>query len=122
MLVHGAQKLFGWFGGGGYEGTMGFLESLGIPAILAILIIATESLGAVALILGFLTRIAAFGIACNMIGAIFLVHLSNGFFMNWAGMQLGEGYEYHLLALGMAIALIISGGGLWSFDGIISKK
>jgi len=63
-----------------------------------------------------LTRIAAFGIACVMLVAIATVHWPNGFFMNWYGNQKGEGFEYHLLALGVAIAVIVVGGGVWSLD------
>jgi putative oxidoreductase len=99
-----------------------FTEKMGVPAFLAFLAILAESGGALALISGFLTRVAAFGIACNMVVAIFMVHLPNGFFMNWFGKQQGEGFEYHLLVIAIAIALIIKGGGRWSIDGLIAKK
>jgi putative oxidoreductase len=123
FFPHGAQKVFGWFGGAGFSGTMGmFTEKMGVPAFLAFLAILAESAGALALISGFLTRVAAFGIACNMVVAIFMVHLPNGFFMNWFGKQQGEGFEYHLLVIAIAIALIIKGGGRWSIDGLIAKK
>jgi len=117
MLPHGLQKTIGWFGGGGFSGTMGyFTENLSIPTIIAFLVILAESAGALALIAGFLTRLAAAGIAAVMLGATFMVHLQFGFFMNWSGQQQGEGFEFHLLAIGIAIALIIRGGGLWSVD------
>jgi putative oxidoreductase len=123
MFPHGAQKLLGWFGGFGFAGTMGFFTgTLHIPAVLAFLVIIAESLGALALIAGFFTRATAFGIACVMVGAIWLVHLPYGFFMNWSGKQAGEGYEYHLLALGASLALMIMGGGKWSVDQTIAKK
>lgn len=123
MLPHGAQKLLGWFGGYGFAGTMGmFTDKMGIPAVLAFLVILAESFGSLGLIVGFLTRIAAFGIAWVMVGAIFLVHVPHGFFMNWFGQQAGEGFEYHLLAIGICLALLLSGGGKWSVDGIISKR
>jgi len=122
FFPHGAQKLLGWFGGGGFSETMSmFMDKMGIPAVLAFLAIMAESVGAVALIAGFLTRIAALGIATNMTVAIFMVHLPNGFFMNWFGNQKGEGYEFHILAIALAVALIIKGGGKWSIDRSMSK-
>ena len=94
MFPHGAQKLLGWFGGFGFAGTMGFFtEQMHIPAVLAFLVILAESIGAVGLVVGFLSRVAAFGVACVMVGAIWLVHWPNGFFMNWSGKQAGEGFE-----------------------------
>ena len=115
MFPHGAQKMLGWFGGNGFSGTMGFFTSQGIPAVFALLAILAEFAGSLGLVSGLLTRIAAFGIAMNMLVAILTVHLSNGFFMNWFGNQKGEGFEYHLLALGIAIAVIIRGAGAASF-------
>ncbi len=123
MFPHGAQKLLGWFGGFGFSGTMGaFTETMGIPWIIAFLVIIGESLGAIGLILGFLTRFTAFGITCIMVGAIWLVHWPNGFFMNWFGKQAGEGFEYHLLVLGISVVLMIAGGGRWSVDKVIATK
>lgn len=123
MFPHGAQKLLGWFGGFGFIGTMGFFtEKMGIPWIIAFLVIIAESLGAIGLIIGFLTRFTAFGIACIMIGAIWLVHWPNGFFMNWFGKQAGEGFEYHLLVLAISIGLMIAGSGRWSVDSAIVAK
>ena len=123
FFPHGAQKLFGWFGGNGFSGTMAvFTDKMEIPAVLAFLAIMAESVGAVALIAGFFTRIGALGIGTNMVVAIFMVHLPNGFFMNWFGNQKGEGFEYHLLAIAIALALIIKGGGRWSIDRMLMKK
>ena len=123
FLVHGAQKLLGWFGGPGFSGTMGmFTGYLHIPAPLAFLAIAAEFFGGLGLILGFLTRIAAFGIAVNMLVAIATVHHSYGFFMNWAGTQKGEGFEYHLLVLAITAYLIIRGAGALSVDRAIAAK
>jgi len=122
FFPHGAQKVFGWFGGHGFSGTMGFFESQGIPAFLAFLAIMAEFAGSLGLILGLLTRVAAFGIACNMVVAIFAVHLPNGFFMNWAGDQKGEGFEYHLLVLAITIALMIRGAGPFSLDKKIARS
>ncbi len=123
FLPHGAQKVFGWFGGHGLDGTLNFFtQTMGIPLAVAVLVIAAESLGALGLIAGFLTRVAAFGIASVMVGAIFMVHLKHGFFMNWTGKQAGEGFEYHLLAIALAIALMITGGGKASIDSLLSSK
>lgn len=123
MLPHGLQKTLGLFGGYGFDGTMGFMTSqVGMPWSIALLVVLGESLGALGLIVGFLTRFCAFGIACIMAGAIFLVHYHNGFFMNWTGQQTGEGFEYHLLAMGMALALMLLGGGKWSVDAAISSS
>ena len=123
MFQHGAQKLLGWFGGYGFNGTMGFLTgAAGLPWILAFLVIAIEFFGALALIVGFATRIVAVGIIALFAGIIFTSHLQHGFFMNWAGSQQGEGFEYHLLIVGMAIALLVSGAGKWSIDHALQKK
>jgi len=119
MFPHGAQKVFGWFGGHGFKGTMKSFTGSGIPTVFALLAIAAESLGSLALAVGLLTRVAAFGIACVMLVAIVTVHRLNGFFMNWEGNQKGEGFEYHLLALAMAISLMIVGAGAWSLDGAL---
>lgn len=116
FFPHGAQKVLGWFGGGGFSGTMGFFQSMGIPALFAFLAIMAEFLGSLGLLLGLLTRVAAFGIACVMVVAIATVHLPHGFFMNWSGSQAGEGFEFHLLAIAIAIALMMRGGGRWSVD------
>ena len=122
MFPHGAQKVLGWFGGYGFTGTMGFFTgTLHIPALFAFLAIVAEFAGSIALILGLGTRIAALGIASTMAVAMTLVHAQFGFFMNWAGAQKGEGYEYHLLAIGIALALILRGGGKWSIDAAISR-
>lgn len=123
IFPHGAQKLLGWFGGGGFTVTMRWFESsLHIPTIFALLAILAESVGAAALIAGFFTRVAALAISVNMIVAVWLVHWKNGFFMNWAGTGKGEGFEYHVLAVAIGIALMLKGGGRWSLDGVIAKK
>jgi putative oxidoreductase len=121
FFAHGAQKMLGWFGGYGFSGTMGyFTNAMHIPAPLAFLAIAAEFFGGLGLILGFLTRIAAFGIAINMLVAIATVHSAFGFFMNWSGAQKGEGYEYHLLALAVTAFLMIRGAGAFSVDRAIA--
>jgi putative oxidoreductase len=120
MFPHGAQKVLGWFGGHGLRGTLGYFGSQGIPLPLALLAIAAEFLGPFGLALGLLTRVAAFGIACVMVVAVLTVHVKVGFFMNWFGTQKGEGFEFHLLAIGIAVALIIGGAGRWSLDALIA--
>ncbi len=123
FFPHGAQKVLGWFGGYGFTGTMGFFTgTMHIPALFAFLAIAAEFAGSIGLILGLGTRIAALGIASTMVVAIATVHAQFGFFMNWTGAQKGEGFEYHILAIAIAVALIIRGGGLLSADGVIAKK
>ena len=121
FFAHGAQKLLGWFGGFGYHGTMAAFKQFGMPTPLILLIMAIEFCGGLGLILGFLTRIPAFGVLCLMIGAIFMVHLPNGFFMNWYGNQKGEGFEFHLLAIAIAAALLLRGAGPFSIDRTLSK-
>jgi putative oxidoreductase len=121
FFAHGAQKMLGWFGGYGFHGTVGFFTHMGMPAPLAVLIICTEFFGGLGLLAGLLTRIAALGIFGLMIGAIFMVHLQNGFFMNWMGTQKGEGFEYHLLVLDIAAALLLRGAGAFSLDRSLSK-
>jgi len=123
MFPHGAQKLFGWFGGYGLTGTLQyFTENMGIPFIFALAAILAESLGSMALLAGLCSRLAALGIGITMTVAVLMAHLQNGFFMNWYGNQAGEGFEYHILAVTLAIAVAIKGGGLWSLDGWLSKK
>ena len=121
FLAHGAQKTLGWFGGFGFSGTMAFFTgTMHIPAAFAFLAIAAEFFGGLGLILGFLTRVAAFGIAVTMVVAIATVSGSAGFFMNWFGTQRGEGYEYHLLVLAMTTFLMIRGAGAFSVDRALS--
>jgi len=123
MFPHGAQKLLGWYGGFGFSGTMGFFtETMHLPWIVALWVIVGESLGSLALLLGLLTRFTAASFIVIMLGAITTSHLPNGFFMNWFGKQAGEGYEYHLLVIGIAVALLVTGAGRWSADRIITEK
>jgi putative oxidoreductase len=121
FFAHGAQKMLGWFGGFGFHATIGFFAQLGMPVPMALLIMCTEFFAGLGLIVGLLTRIASLGVAGLMIGAIFMVHLPNGFFMNWIGNQKGEGIEFHLLALAMAAALLLRGAGAFSLDRALSK-
>lgn len=122
IFPHGAQKVLGWFGGHGLEGTLGFFtQKMGLPMPVALLVIAGEFMGSMALVSGLITRISAAGMFVIMTGAIVTVHLGNGFFMNWTGKQAGEGFEYHLLVMGIAVALMISGGGKYSLDQWVLK-
>jgi putative oxidoreductase len=116
MFPHGAQKVLGWFGGPGFAGVMGFLQAMHIPAPIAALDPIAEFFGAIALVLGLMSRVAALGILCVMLVAVGLVHFHNGFFMNWSGRQHGEGFEYHLLMIALCLIVIVRGGGAWSLD------
>jgi putative oxidoreductase len=123
FFPHGMQKLLGWYGGYGFTGSMGFFtDTLHIPAIFAFLAIMAEGLGSLGLITGLLTRVAAFGIGVNMVVAVYMLHWQHGFFMNWFGQQKGEGFEFHLLVIAMAVALIIKGGGALSVDRVLAEK
>jgi putative oxidoreductase len=123
VFPHGAQKLFGWFGGYGFDGTMGFLTfQARLPYIIALLVILIETFASLFIFFGFATRIAAFGLLVNFLGVVFKVHAANGFFMNWAGTQKGEGIEYFLLLFGLAIILLITGGGKASIDATLSSQ
>jgi putative oxidoreductase len=121
IFPHGAQKLLGLFGGGGLSATLKWLESaFHVPVYLALAVVLAESVGAVALVAGFCTRLAALAIAVDMAVAVYLVHWKFGFFMNWNGKQAGEGFEFHILAIAIALALAIKGGGLWSVDRVLA--
>jgi putative oxidoreductase len=122
IFPHGAQKLFGWFGGYGLEGTLGFFSTMGIPVAIGLLAILAETAGAVALIAGFATRLSALGIGITVAAGAAMVHVRNGFFMNWTGQQAGEGFEFHILIVAAALALAIAGGGRWSVDRAIAAR
>lgn len=123
IFPHGAQKLLGSFGGYGFAGTMGFFTgTMGLPWLLALGTILVEFFAPLLLVIGLGTRLAAFALGTVMTSAMFLVHIQNGFFMNWFGTQKGEGVEYFLLAIGLALGLVVAGGGRWSIDRAISKS
>ena len=123
MFPHGAQKVLGWYGGYGFSSTLGFFtDTMHLPWIIAFLIIIGEFFGSLGLLVGFLTRFSAASIGVIMLGAITMVHWPNGFFMNWFGKQAGEGYEYHLLVLGISVALLVTGGGKWSVDRELAER
>ncbi len=121
FFAHGAQRMLGWFGGEGFQVSMGGYAHIGMPAPVALLIICAQFFGGLGLMVGLLARVASLGVAGLMIGAFFMVHLQNGFFMNWMGTQKGEGIEFHLLALAMAAALLLRGGGAFSVDRALAK-
>lgn len=122
MFPHGLQKTLGLFGGFGFKGTMGFFTgNLHIPAVFALAAILAESVGALFLIAGFATRLAAFSVMAVMAVAI-SQHVQNGFFMNWFGNQAGEGFEFHILAIGLALVSLVHGGGAVSIDGIVVRR
>jgi len=123
IFPHGAQNLLGWFGGSGFEATMTYLtEDVGVPWVISLLAIIVEFLGGLGLITGTLTRLSALAVGITMIFTALLVHLKNGFFMNWNGSQMGEGFEFHILAIGLAISIVIQGGGILSVDNYLRSK
>lgn len=123
VFPHGAQKLLGWFGGFGFTGTMNFFTgTVHLPWIIGFLVIMIEFVGSLMLIAGIATRFISILLIINFMGVILTSHISNGFFINWLGNQKGEGYEYHLLIIGMAASLFISGAGRLSVDRLLSKK
>jgi putative oxidoreductase len=122
FFAHGAQKMLGWFGGYGFSGTLSAFSTSGMPIPLALFVILTEFFGSVALICGAFARVASGAIALLMVGAIAMVHAHFGFYMNWFGQQKGEGFEYHLLAIGLAVAVLVRGAGSFSIDGLLSKS
>jgi putative oxidoreductase len=120
---HGAQKLFGWFGGFGFEGTMGFFTGvIGLPYIFALLIILAESVGMVALIFGLASRVLSISLILIMLGAIITTHAQFGFFMNWFGGQGGEGFEFHLVVIALAFGIALNGGGAFSVDRYLQSQ
>jgi putative oxidoreductase len=122
FFAHGAQKMLGWFGGPGLNTTIAnFTQHMGIPLFFAYLAVIAEFFGAIGLIVGFLSRIAAFGILMVMVVAVVMVHVHNGLFMNWMGNQNGEGFEYHLLAMALALAIIMKGSGALSIDYVLTR-
>lgn len=122
IFPHGAQKLFGWFGGPGLSGTMAYFESIGLPAAVGALTALGEVIVPVLLVFGLLTRLGALSIGAIMLGAVVTQHWAHGFFMNWTGTQAGEGIEYHLLAFGIVAALLVQGGGRLALDRRLMRR
>jgi putative oxidoreductase len=122
LFPHGAQKMLGLFGGYGFSGTMGFFtETMNLPWLIGFLVIVIEFVGSISLVVGFATRLWSLSIIILMLGIILTSHIENGFFMNWFGNQKGEGYEFHLLVIGLSIATLINGSGKFSVDERIEK-
>jgi putative oxidoreductase len=122
-FAHGGQKLFGWWGGYGFSATMQwFTDTMHVPAPFAFLVILVETAGMLALAAGFLTRLVSAGFALTMVGAIAMMHGEHGFFMNWGGNLGGEGFEYHLALIALALPLAVRGGGALSLDGILARR
>jgi putative oxidoreductase len=122
MFPHGAQKVMGWFGGPGFVKTLHAFAAMGFPMWSVVALMVVESVGAMLLIVGFLTRLWAVGIGTSMTICMFTNHVQNGFFMNWFGQQKGEGYEYHILVIGICLALLIKGGGMLSVDRAVASS
>ena len=108
FMAHGAQKLFGAFGGPGLSAVVGMMGPLGY------LVSIGEFFGGLGLVVGFLSRFSAASIIVIMLGAIGMVHGKVGFFMNWMGNQGGEGFEYHLLAIAVLLVILIAGPGRYA--------
>ena len=123
MFAHGAQKMLGWFGGKGLDAALhALVPGKYVPAPLAFLAVCAEFFGGLGLVVGLLTRVAALGVAGNMIVAVAMVEGHTGFFMNWEGQKQGEGYEYHLLVLAITYALMLKGAGSLSLDGLLTRS
>lgn len=119
---HGAQLLLGWFGGPGYTNSMAMFGAFGLPYLIAFLVIAIQFFGSLLILSGLFTRVAAATSIVLFLGMIFKAHIQVGFFMNWAGNLKGEGFEYHLLVIGMLLVLAIYGSGKYSLDNLFGKK
>jgi putative oxidoreductase len=122
FFAHGAQKMLGWFGGYGFSGTLSAFSASGMPTPLALFVIVTEFFASAALICGAFARVVSGAIALLMVGAVVVVHAHFGFYMNWFGQQKGEGFEYHLLAIGLAVAVLVRGTGSFSMESLLSKS
>lgn len=120
FFAHGSQKLFGWFQGPGLRKTIATMKDfLGLPTVLTLGVVGAELFGGVALIVGLLSRIGAAGIGVIMMFSILMVHGRHGLFLNWFGDRKGHGYEYHLLAIALAIVIIVRGSGALSLDRLL---
>ena len=124
LFPHGAQHVLGWFGGYGFQGTLGWMTgTLGFPAAFAVVALVTEIAAPIALLVGAGGRLAALGVIGLMLGAL-STHVANGFFMNWFGtLPAGtEGFEYHILMIALAVVVAVRGSGAWSVDGLFARE
>lgn len=120
FFAHGAQKVFGWFGGRGLSATIDGFRQMNIPPAATMLAAFVECFGGLAVLVGFLTRPAALGLIGVMLVAIAKVHVAHGFFLNWSMTPgKGHGYEFNLALIAMALAILIGGGGVLSIDRLI---
>jgi len=123
IFPHGLQKAFGLWGGRGLSAQLEYFQHHDhIPLVFAFLAIMAELLGGIGLITGFLSRIAAFGLLCNMTIGPFVSNVQYGMFLNWSGKQKGEGFEFHILAAAMALTIVARGAGMLSIDRLLMKK
>jgi putative oxidoreductase len=123
FFAHGSQKMFGLFGGPGFERALVvFQDTMGIPPALTVLAMVAEVAGSIGLALGLFTRVAALGVLGVMVVAPFANHLYPRFFMNWLNRNPGEGFEYHLLAIALIVGVLVRGGGALSADRAIAKQ
>jgi putative oxidoreductase len=123
VAAHGAQKLLGWFGGYGFEGTMQyFTDTVGLPWLVGFGVILLESFGALLLIAGLGSRLLGAAMALLFVGIILTTHAQHGFFMNWFGNGSGEGMEFSLLAIGLSAGLVCNGSGRYSLDQLLTHR
>lgn len=123
ILPHGCQLFFGSFNGPGFNNAMAyFVEVERLPALVGLAVIFLQFFGSLFILFGLVTRFIALGLAGLFIGMIFTSHIEYGFFMNWFGTQQGEGFEYHLLVIGMAFSLVFTGAGSLSLDAMILRR
>ena len=123
LFPHDAQKMLGWFGGYGFTATIdAFTDQMELPWLVAFAVICIEFFGSIFIVLGLASRLWSLAIGGLFIGIIFTTHLEHGFFMNWYGNQAGEGYEYALLMVGIALAVLINGSGKYALDTQLVKR
>src|SRR5213594_1321026 len=117
FFAHGAQKVLGWYGGHGLKGTAAFFNSMGMPLPIAYLVCLLDFLSGIGLLIGFLARLCGLAVVAIMLGAIAMVHLQHGFFLN-AELKPGQGngIEYNLALIAMGLAVLIEGAGAFSID------